>query len=116
MSLRDLQKISIFFVFNLTRAEAHGGQEAVDIMSEVLPGHYDVVLMDIKMPGMDGYTAAKRIRSLPDPVNSAVPILAMSASVLEEEKKHAREAQMNDFITKPIESEHLEKVLKEILS
>ena len=102
-------------VFGFEVDEAADGRIAVEIMSEVLPGHYDVILMDIRMPGLNGYEATKRIRSLPDPINSGVPIIALTADVLEDDRRKAREAGMNGFVEKPLRPDALIEALLEVL-
>lgn len=74
-------------------------------------GHFDVVLMDIQMPNMDGYKAAKIIRSLKDPYLRAIPIIAMTANAFAEDRKKALDAGMNDHIAKPVYPVTLQKTL-----
>ena len=68
---------------------AENGAIAVEKVCTAAPGQYDLVLMDVQMPVMDGYTATQRIRALKDPARAAVPIVAMTANVFEEERKRA---------------------------
>ncbi len=77
---------------------------------------YDLILMDIQMPNMDGYKATHCIRHLSQFEKANIPIIAMSANALEEDKKKAFDAKMNDYITKPIDFQKMEVVLKYILS
>lgn len=77
---------------------------------------YDLILMDIQMPNMDGYKATHCIRRLLQPEKSNIPIIAMSANAFEEDKKKAFDVKMNDYITKPIDFQKMEEVLKHILS
>lgn len=77
---------------------------------------YDLILMDIQMPNMDGYKAAHCIRHLSQFEKANIPIIAMSANAFEEDKKKAFDAKMNDYITKPIDFQKMEVVLKYILS
>ena len=77
--------------------------------------HPDLVLLDVMMPVMDGCTATRRIRALKDPVRAAVPIVAMTANVFEEERKRAFDCGMNGFLSKPIVIEELVDVLKDII-
>ena len=76
---------------------------------------YDLVLMDIQMPVMDGYTATQRIRALNDPARAAVPIVAMTANVFEEERKRAFDCGMNAFLSKPLVIDALIATLRDIL-
>ena len=77
---------------------------------------YDLILMDIQMPNMDGYKATHCIRHLSQPEKANIPIIAMSANAFEEDKKKAFDVKMNDYITKPIDFQKMEQVLKHILS
>ena len=77
---------------------------------------YDLILMDIQMPNMDGYKATHCIRRLLQPEKANIPIIAMSANAFEEDKKKAFDVKMNDYITKPINFQKMEQVLKHILS
>ena len=82
---------------------AEDGTVAVEKVEKADGGYYDLVLMDIQMPKMDGYEATKTIRSLPDPESASIPIVAMTANAFEEDKKNALEAGMNGHIGKPID-------------
>ena len=77
---------------------------------------YDLILMDIQMPNMDGYKATNCIRHLSQLEKANIPIIAMSANAFEEDKKKAFDVKMNDYITKPIDFQKMEEVLKHILS
>ena len=77
---------------------------------------YDLILMDIQMPNMDGYKATDCIRHLSQPEKANIPIIAMSANAFEEDKKKAFDVKMNDYITKPIDFQKMEVVLKHVLS
>ncbi|MDE6411967.1 MAG: transporter substrate-binding domain-containing protein [Clostridia bacterium] len=94
---------------------ANDGTVAVDQMIKMPAGTYDLILMDVQMPLMNGYDATKAIRSFIDPVKAATPIVAMTANAFEEDRKAALDAGMNGFTTKPIEIEKLMKTLKDIL-
>ena len=94
---------------------APNGQIAVDMLSKSQPGYYQLVLMDIQMPVMNGYEAAKAIRKLPDPSLSSIPIIAMTANAFEEDRQMALSCGMNGHIAKPIDVPKLMEVLGEIL-
>ena len=94
---------------------AENGAVAVEKIRTSDPGRYDLVLMDVQMPVMDGCTATRRIRALEDPVRAAVPIVAMTANVFEEERKRAFDCGMNGFLSKPIVIEELIDALKDII-
>ena len=94
---------------------AENGAVAVEKIRTSDPGRYDLVLMDVQMPVMDGYTATRRIRALKDPARAAVPIVAMTANVFEEERKQAFDCGMNGFLSKPIVVEELIDALKGIM-
>ena len=94
---------------------AENGKEAVEMVSVSQPGHFDAVLMDIQMPVMDGYEAARAIRSLPDPELCLLPIVALTANAFSEDKKMAEQAGMDGHIAKPIDPENLKKTLAALL-
>ncbi len=94
---------------------AENGAVAVEKVRTADPGRYDLVLMDVQMPVMDGYTATRRIRALKDPARAAVPIVAMTANVFEEERKQAFDCGMNGFLSKPIVVEELIDALRGIM-
>ena len=75
---------------------------AVEKVSTAAPGSYDLVLMDVQMPVMDGYTATRKIRALDDPARAKLPILAMTANAFDEDRRNALESGMNGFLSKPI--------------
>ena len=94
---------------------AEDGAEAVERMKQAAPGQYDLILMDIQMPRMDGYEATRNIRALPDPRKADVPIFAMTANAFEEDRQNALRAGMNGHIAKPLDIPHLLQVLEEAL-
>ena len=95
---------------------AENGQEAVDKVKDAKAGYYDVILMDIQMPVMDGYEASAAILKLKDKEKASVPIIAMTANAFEEDKKRALDAGMKGHIAKPIDIKNLLDTLSEILS
>lgn len=94
---------------------ALNGKEAVDIMTNAEDGYFDVVFMDIQMPIMNGYEAARAIRALPRNYTKSVPILAMTANAFAEDVAAAKNAGMNEHIAKPIDFEQLTITLKKWL-
>ena len=95
--------------------EAEDGQIAVECVSNADPGYYDLVLMDIQMPVMDGYEATREIRKLPDPERANVPIIAMTANAFEEDRKLALESGMNEHMAKPIDISVLMELLQKYM-
>ena len=91
------------------------GALAVERMREAKPGQYDLILMDILMPVMDGYEATKQIRALEDPDIAGIPIIAMTANAFDEDKKAAIEAGMNGHVAKPIDVFKLLEFLQEVV-
>ena len=94
---------------------AENGAEAVKKIKNSNPGDYDLVLMDVQMPVMNGYEATRQIRTLNDPVLAGITILAMTANAFDEDKKKALECGMDGFLTKPIVIEELIDVLQKNL-
>lgn len=92
----------IMKAYGLEVDTAENGAIAVDKVSAAAPGQYDLVLMDVQMPIMDGYTATRRIRELENPALAGVPILAMTANAFDEDRRNALESGMNGFLSKPI--------------
>ena len=107
--------VAILHEYGFLVDTAENGAVAVEKIRTSDPGHYDLVLMDVQMPIMDGCTATRRIRALKDPARAAVPIVAMTANVFEEERKRAFDCGMNGFLSKPIVIEELVDVLKDII-
>ena len=95
--------------------KAWNGQEAVELFRKSGPGGFDVILMDIQMPRMDGYKATQAIRHLPDKDKACIPIVAMTANAFEEDKRDAVAAGMNGHIAKPIQIDKLLSMLAEVL-
>ena len=95
--------------------KAWNGQKAVDIFRKNRPGEFDVILMDIMMPVMNGYEAAKLIRSLDREDAKVIPIIAMTANAFTEDKMRAKEAGMDEHIAKPVDGKLLVKVINELV-
>ena len=95
--------------------KAWNGQEAVEIFEKSGSGEFDVILMDIMMPVMNGYEAAKRIRSLDREDAQVIPIIAMTANAFVEDRMKAKEAGMNEHIGKPVDGKLLVKVIHELV-
>ena len=95
--------------------KAWNGQKAVDIFRKSRPGEFDAILMDIMMPVMNGYEAAKMIRSLDREDAKVIPIIAMTANVFTEDKMRAKEAGMDEHIAKPVDGKLLVKVINELV-
>ena len=107
------QEILCEYGFRVDTAE--NGAVAVEKVSTAAPGSYDLVLMDVQMPVMDGYTATRKIRALDDPARAKLPILAMTANAFDEDRRNALESGMNGFLSKPIVIGDLVQELRKIL-
>ena len=88
------------------------GQEIVDAFVRVKPGEYDMILMDVQMPVMDGLEAARRIRSSENPLGQVIPILAMTANAFLEDMQKSKEAGMDEHLSKPVDIDALEQAVK----
>ena len=95
---------------------AGDGEIAVEKVKEAVAGQYDMILMDILMPRMNGYEATRQIRALDDPEKSGLPIVAMTANAFEEDKKEAENAGMNGHIAKPVDIDKLFEMLARFIS
>ena len=94
---------------------ANDGTEAVEKMKSVAAGHYDIILMDVQMPKMDGYEATRQIRALEDKEKADIPIVAVTANAFEEDRQIAMETGMNGHLAKPYDVPEIMKTLKELL-
>ena len=94
---------------------AEDGEIAVRKMKQAAPWQYDLILMDIQMPKMDGYEATRQIRALPDAAKAGIPIFAMTANAFEEDRQSALKAGMDGHIAKPLDIPHLLQVLADVL-
>ena len=99
--------------FHITTAK--NGAEGLEMVAASKPGDFDLVLMDIQMPVMDGYEATQRIRALEDPALAGIPILAMTANAFDEDRKAAAVCGMDGFLSKPIDVEEVIQALKHVL-
>ncbi len=111
LEIATLQLTSLGFAVET----AQNGREALDKVSEADPGYYNAVLMYLQMPVLDGFEAARSIRSLPDSTRSGIPIIAMTANVFSEDVKKVSEAGMNGHIPKPIDMNKMIDTLREVL-
>ncbi len=91
---------------------ASDGEVAVETLRTAAPGDFDLVLMDIQMPHLNGYDATRAIRALPDGEVASIPIIATTANAFEEDRALAKAAGMNDFIVKPIDIEETIRVIR----
>ena len=94
---------------------AADGKEAVERVENVAAGYYDLILMDIQMPVMDGYEATKAIRGLQDPARASVPVVAMTANAFDEDRKNALACGMNEHIAKPVDQKKLRQVIEKLM-
>ena len=95
---------------------AENGRECVERFSASEPGRYDAILMDLRMPEMSGYEAARAIRSLDRPDARSVPIVAMTADAFAEDRQRAREAGMDAHVAKPIDVGEVLRVLARLVA
>ena len=95
--------------------KAWNGQEAVELFEKSRPGEFDVILMDIMMPVMNGYEATKMIRSLDREDAKVIPIIAMTANAFAEDRLRAKEAGMNEHIAKPVDAKLLVKIIHKLV-
>ena len=95
---------------------AENGQQACDMIRQSEPGYYDLVLMDIQMPVMDGYAATRIIRAMENPALANLPIIAMTANAFEEDREQALEAGMNGHLAKPIDLDKMVSLLQDLFS
>ena len=108
--------MEVLKMFELEVSLAYNGEEAVELYRSQEPGYFDIIFMDIQMPVMDGYTAAKEIRGSGREDSGSVPIVAMTANAFSEDVQRAIHTGMNDHVAKPIDMNHFVKVLTKWLS
>ena len=94
---------------------AENGKQAVEMIKNSTRGQYNLVLMDVQMPVMDGYAATRAIRMLPTGFQSRIPIIAMTANAFEEDRKAALDAGMDEHISKPIDIDKMKYILSRFL-
>ena len=95
---------------------AEDGSVALNMMKKAKPGDYDLILMDVQMPIMDGYEATRRIRALPNKKIAEIPIVAMTANAFAEDCQAALDAGMNEHVTKPVDFDKLKVILAKFLT
>lgn len=99
--------------FEVERAE--DGIVCIDMLCKSAPHYYDLILMDIQMPNLDGYSTTRKIRKLSDKEKANIPILAMTANAFDEDRRNALEAGMNGHLSKPIELDKLMDMISEFI-
>ncbi len=99
--------------FEVDRAE--DGLKCIQMLSEKPADYYELILMDIQMPNLNGYEATRKIRTLEDPQKANIPIIAVTANAFEEDKRNALEAGMNGHLSKPINTKEFHKVITNII-
>lgn len=95
---------------------AENGLVAVDKIKNAAAGYYDIILMDIQMPVMDGYEATRQIRALEDPAKAKIPIVAVTANAFEEDRKVTMEAGMDDHLSKPYDIKAITKTMNNLIN
>ena len=100
--------------FGFTVDAVEDGTYAVDKVRNSAPGQYGIVLMDIRMPIMDGYEATRRIRQLENPALASVPIIALTSQDTEEDRRASYEAGMNGHLCKPLDGNKLNALISEL--
>ena len=93
---------------------AGSGEECLEML-EKTPGRWHAILMDIRMPGISGYETTRLIRGSSDPRTAEIPVIAMTANAFEEDVERARHAGMDAYISKPIDTDALRRIWKEII-
>ena len=103
-------------LFRSTAEVAGNGQIAVDMLERSKPGYYQLVLMDVQMPELDGYGATRKIRALENHELASIPIFAMTANAFEEDRQEALKCGMNGHLAKPINIKVLLETLNRVLN
>ena len=102
--------------FGIKVSMAEDGSVALNMMKNAKPGDYDLILMDVQMPIMDGFEATRKIRALPDKRIAEIPIIAMTANAFAEDCQAALDAGMNEHVTKPVDFDKLKVTLAKFLT
>ena len=101
---------------DISAEHAVNGEVAVKMFSEHPAGYYDAILMDVRMPVMDGLTAAKTIRALDHPDAKTIPIIAMTANVFDEDVQRSLQAGMNAHLSKPVEPDRMYETIAKLIA
>ena len=101
---------------DMTSEWAENGQRGVEVFGQSQPGHFDAILMDMRMPVMDGLAATREIRKLSRPDAATIPIIALTANAFEEDVRQCLQAGMNAHLSKPVDIELLKAKLSELLA
>ena len=107
--------VSILKGVGFTVEVAVDGQDAVEKYEAASSGYYNAILMDIQMPRMDGYEAARIIRSMDDPKKASIPIIAVTANAFEEDRQTSMQAGLNGHLAKPYDVPEMLKALNEVI-
>ena len=94
---------------------AENGRAAVEMFAQSAPGYYDAILMDVRMPVMDGLEATRTLRKLSRPDAQTIPIIAMTANAFDEDVQRSLQAGMNAHLSKPVDLERLKETLRELI-
>ena len=113
--MNQMIAVTILTEYGFAVEIAGDGIEAVEKMKSTPVGYYDIILMDIQMPKMDGYEATKQIRALDDKKKANIPIVAVTANAFEEDRQTALEVGMNGHLAKPYDIQAIMETLKELL-
>ena len=106
----------ILDVEGVSSERAKDGQEATELFGQSEPGHFDAILMDVRMPVMDGLAATRAIREMGHPDAAGIPIIALSANAFDEDVQHSLQAGMNAHLSKPVDPDLLYKTLAELVA
>ena len=107
--------MDILSIEDVEADHALNGRIAVDLFTESKEGTYSAILMDVRMPQMDGLEAAAAIRSLDRPDAKTIPIIALTANAFDEDVQRSLQAGMNAHLSKPVDSDHLFQTLRELI-